>query len=63
MTKANKPKGGVGSGRKPGAAKPKKPDPTYTERVSARNPGKPRAGVSPHDIFPERYNPDGTLKR
>lgn len=60
-----KPKGGPGSGRRgdgrlegrghitPAA----KPNGGYTEQPSSRNPGAPRAGVRPSDLFPERNKP------
>lgn len=59
-------KGGPGSGRRPeagggsfGHGRSNKPS-GYSERPASRNPGKPRAGQRPQDLFPERYNPDGS---
>lgn len=69
-------KGGPGSGPHPGhgTASPVKPSgkpsrsandiqkPGYNEQASSRNPGMARAGGRPQDIYPERYNADGTHK-
>ena len=50
---SNNNKGGPGSGRKPER---------YFEQPAGRNPGKPRAGIRPADLFPHGRNPDGTPK-
>lgn len=56
VAKPKPPKGGPGSGRKPEMGH------EYTERPSSVNPGRPRAGVSPRDLYPYGRNPDGTPK-
>lgn len=71
MKAQNNRKGGPGSGphrgqhidkpRSGGNHAPVKP-PGYSEQASSSNIGKPRAGVSPRDLFPERYDEDGHLK-
>lgn len=65
-------KGGPGSGPHPGhgTATPQKPSgehsassnniqkpSSYAEQSSSRNPGKPRSGVRPSDLYPERGKP------
>lgn len=55
--KPRPPKGGPGSGRKPGG-----PVGGYSEQPASHNPGKPRSGISPSDLFPYGRNPDGTPK-
>lgn len=47
--------------RKPAAALGK-PESGYREQPSSRNPGKPRSGVRPQDLYPERYPSTPALK-
>lgn len=67
MKKKNE-KGGPGSGPHPGhsaatardhnpMASVGKPNNGYSERPASHNAGKPRSGVRPADLYPERAKP------